>query len=302
MVVARSRVSMVNFIEVSCSELVTGKPVPATHYPHGGESVAPNGSIGCNSDYAPGTIKGEIAIGLIGRSGGMVDALGLRCATTASVQPALKDRVAGGTPTGTGGGTGTGTGGGGTSPTTSPCDAAPTAEMKLLCTEHNRVRANHCVPALTWSKTQATNAQTSADRCPNDHNRAELKAQNENENLYNGSGSANFTGPQAAFNFWYGEKKDYHFDNPVLVFDAKENKGPVNGHFTQVVWKGTGNIGCAVKVCTNGTYYSCRYQQPGNFNAHVPETDAATAKASLTANVLNDLTCKALRGVSRHRP
>jgi hypothetical protein len=174
--------------------------------------------------------------------------------------------------------------------------------MKLLCTEHNRVRANHCVPALTWSKTQATNAQTSADRCPNDHNRAELKAQNENENLYNGSGSANFTGPQAAFNFWYGEKKDYHFDNPVLVFDAKENKGPVNGHFTQVVWKGTGNIGCAVKVCTNGTYYSCRYQQPGNFNAHVPETDAATAKASLTANVLNDLTCKALRGVSRRRP
>jgi hypothetical protein len=34
MVVARSRVSMVNYIEVSCSELVTGKPVPHCRFRH----------------------------------------------------------------------------------------------------------------------------------------------------------------------------------------------------------------------------------------------------------------------------
>ena len=176
------------------------------------------------------------------------------------------------------------------SPPGGVCDGAPTPDMQLLCREHNRVRANHCTPPLTWSARLAADAQASADRCPTDHDRAELQRQNENENLFNGFGSSAYTGPQAAFNFWYGEKANYDFQNPVLIFDPKE--GPVNGHFTQVVWRSTGNIGCGVKVCGNKTFYSCRYQAPGNYNAHVGfGVDAATARASLQANVLNDSAC-----------
>lgn len=45
------------------------------------------------------------------------------------------------------------------------------------------------------------------------------------------------------------------------------------GHFTQVVWKGTTSVACAVSSCPAGTIYSnmaskfyvCRYQKPGNY-------------------------------------
>jgi len=156
-----------------------------------------------------------------------------------------------------------------------------TGDRLQLFNEHNRHRADHCTPALTWSAKLAADAQTSANRCPMDHNRAELNAEHENENLYHGSGSASFTGPKAAIDFWYGEIKDYNFNAPVLVFD-----GPMNGHFTQVVWKNTTQIGCATKVCGNTTHWVCRYAPPGNFNAHTPETPATTAVANLNANVL----------------
>jgi hypothetical protein len=228
---------------------------------------------------------GEAAIGLTGREGKHVNAAGLICDTfkvrgagTASTTP---------TPT----------------PTGSPCDAAP-AELKVICTEHNRVRANHCVGPLTWTSTLETDATTSAGRCPKSHNNAELQSQKENENLF-WSSSRTGSHAQEAFDSWYGEKKNYQFDKPVLVFDEKEGRGPPNGHFTQVVWKDSASIGCAVKVCTDGTYISCRYQPPGNWNAHVPSdyiksgVDQNTAVASLNANVLNDATCKAFRGGRR---
>jgi hypothetical protein len=167
----------------------------------------------------------------------------------------------------------------------SGASANPTGDMLVVFNETNRHRADHCTPALTWSAALASHAQTSADRCPTDHNRDELKAQNENENLFNGRGGVEFTGPKAAVDFWYNEINAYKFDAPVLVFDVKEGKGPVNGHFTQLMWKATTQVGCAVKVCSNGTFYACRYQLPGNFNAHTPETPQATAVANLKANV-----------------
>ncbi|KAF7303386.1 Fruiting body protein SC7 [Mycena indigotica] len=52
-------------------------------------------------------------------------------------------------------------------------------------------------------------------------------------------------------------------------------KNPVPSHFTQVVWRGTTQVGCALTVCAPGTifdpkftntaeYYVCEYAPPGN--------------------------------------
>jgi len=212
---------------------------------------------------------GQAAIGLFGRSGLYVDGVGLICGP----KPQATGPVAGTT----------------TQPPPTPTSLPPpglSGDLLALFNEHNRHRADHCTPALTWSTKLATDAQTSANRCPTDHNRPELAAQNENENLYWGSGGPSFTGPQAAINSWYGEIKDYNFNAPVLVFNASEGKGLPNGHFTQVVWKATTQIGCASKVCGATTHWSCRYAPPGNFNAHTPDVSPAVAVASLNANVL----------------
>ncbi|KAJ3860063.1 CAP domain-containing protein, partial [Lentinula novae-zelandiae] len=41
------------------------------------------------------------------------------------------------------------------------------------------------------------------------------------------------------------------------------------GHFTQVVWKSTTSVACAIATCNflgNGTgYLVCRYDPPGNY-------------------------------------
>ena len=35
-------------------------------------------------------------------------------------------------------------------------------------------------------------------------------------------------------------------------------------HYTQMIWKGTTNVGCAMHVAAGRTYLICRYSPPGN--------------------------------------
>lgn len=57
----------------------------------------------------------------------------------------------------------------------------------------------------------------------------------------------------------YQEIDYYDYNNPGFSM--------ATGHFTQVVWKGTTQVGCAVQTCpsgfagwsTGGTYVVCRY-------------------------------------------
>jgi len=45
------------------------------------------------------------------------------------------------------------------------------------------------------------------------------------------------------------------------------------GHFTQVVWKGSQQLGCGVASCPaipGGTFYVCRYVPAGNVQGAFP--------------------------------
>lgn len=55
---------------------------------------------------------------------------------------------------------------------------------------------------------------------------------------------------------WYDENKDYDYSNPGYSSGT--------GHFTQVVWKSTSQLGCGVTKCSNGPLYTCSYYVPGN--------------------------------------
>lgn len=63
---------------------------------------------------------------------------------------------------------------------------------------------------------------------------------------------------------WYNEVQyyDYNTGDTTIV-------GEPVGHFTQVVWKDTTEIGCAVAYCENLNqryFYVCDYSPWGNFN------------------------------------
>uniref|UniRef100_A0A0N5C4K2 SCP domain-containing protein n=1 Tax=Strongyloides papillosus TaxID=174720 RepID=A0A0N5C4K2_STREA len=62
---------------------------------------------------------------------------------------------------------------------------------------------------------------------------------------------------------WYEEVKDYDFNNPGF--------GMYTGHFTQLVWKSTKEVGCGISRINQknyGYYYyiiCCKYNPPGNY-------------------------------------
>ncbi len=59
---------------------------------------------------------------------------------------------------------------------------------------------------------------------------------------------------------WYNEIKNYNFDNPGF----KEGIG----HFTQLVWKSTSDVGFGIEVSTDGFYYVvANFFPPGNINS-----------------------------------
>ncbi|KAI8142604.1 CAP domain-containing protein [Fennellomyces sp. T-0311] len=111
---------------------------------------------------------------------------------------------------------------------------------------HNKFRAEHSAPDLKWNSTLAEYAQKWSDRCVFEHSSGPY-----GENLAMGYGDWT-----SAITAWYDEYKDYDFSNPGFASGT--------GHFTQVVWIGTTDLGCGVSDCNGRPLYTCSYYPPGN--------------------------------------
>jgi pathogenesis-related protein 1 len=65
-------------------------------------------------------------------------------------------------------------------------------------------------------------------------------------------------------NLWVGEGRSY---NRAANRCAP---GAVCGHYTQVVWRSTRRLGCAVAHCADSEIWVCNYDPPGNYVGHRP--------------------------------
>ncbi|KZT40053.1 PR-1-like protein [Sistotremastrum suecicum HHB10207 ss-3] len=128
---------------------------------------------------------------------------------------------------------------------------------------HNTIRAQHGANALTWSDNLASKAQQWANGCVFKHSGGTLGPFG--ENLAAGTGSG--YGIQNAVQDW---------TNEVSQYDPND---PQPSHFTQVVWKASTQVGCAVQKCSGifpssfglAQFYVCEYSPQGNIIGQFPE-------------------------------
>lgn len=137
-----------------------------------------------------------------------------------------------------------------TTTTSVPVSTLSSFQQSIL-DRHNFYRAKHGVPSLVWNDVVAQYAQDYADeyKCDGTLNHSHGPY---GENLALGAVTAT-----SAVDLFYDEIKYYNFTNP--------NPDHQNGHFTQVVWKSTTELGCAYHYCgVNNLYIICSYNPYGN--------------------------------------
>jgi hypothetical protein len=179
-----------------------------------------------------------------------------------------------------------------------------TAQNTIL-TMHNDARRAVNVPQATWSDSLATDAQAWADylaslnlrpyrgqQDPGDrppHATWEQRKQ-AGENLAWG---ARGVFPVATFvEGWLNEKSNC-LPGCMIPADGRLSQGDppkVFGHYTQVVWSTTTQIGCGIATDANQDYLVCRYLQAGNYpnQAPYPQQPPAAAAMGEEQNTLGD--------------
>ena len=146
------------------------------------------------------------------------------------------------------------------------------AQIDGILDAHNQTRAaeNANIPNLQWNCDLAEVAQSWADRGEFNHSTGEWR----NANYQNLSGqsvrwigenlywySAPNGNPINAVTSWASERADYNYANNSCT--------GVCGHYTQIVWRDTTEVGCGV-YNRGETIVVCQYLPGGNFNGEKP--------------------------------
>jgi len=147
-------------------------------------------------------------------------------------------------------------------------DRQTSVDQRLLIA-HNRERQDLGLEPLAWNPALAESAQRWADylastgrfeHAPENHRNPE------GENLW--AGTKGYFGPEAMVDAWIREKK---FFRPG-VFPNNSTTGRVEdvGHYTQLVWRATREVGCAEATGTREDVLVCRYAEAGNWRGERP--------------------------------
>jgi pathogenesis-related protein 1 len=71
--------------------------------------------------------------------------------------------------------------------------------------------------------------------------------------------------PTQAIDSWGSEKENYSYATNSCA------AGKVCGHYTQIIWESTTEIGCGTAVCADNTQiWVCNYSPAGNFVGKKP--------------------------------
>lgn len=136
-----------------------------------------------------------------------------------------------------------------------------TSFISAMLQQHNAYRQVLQLPPLTWSPVLASDAlawaQHLAEIDKGEHDRDIVGK--EGENLWWGTANAFSFGVMVTA--WGNEKRLFR---EGVFPDCKVNHAAVVGHYTQIVWRNTQSVGCALAGNGIHDYLVCRYSPPGN--------------------------------------
>ncbi|RYD98245.1 MAG: hypothetical protein EOP50_05115 [Sphingobacteriales bacterium] len=142
--------------------------------------------------------------------------------------------------------------------------AVPPAEAQAALDLHNRIRNEVGTPPLRWSESLSAYAQAWADKqagsgCQMQHRPASgTWAQQYGENIFWGSGR--YFDAAEATQAWYSEKRAFRY-GPVTA-----NNFQKVGHYTQMVWSASTEVGMGAARCPNGAWIIvANYNPRGNY-------------------------------------
>lgn len=150
----------------------------------------------------------------------------------------------------------------------------PTFDYNLMLSAHNIIRKNVGIAPLIYSKTLAEDAQLWSQKLKEDG--CEMKHDPNTpygENLYwvelTGDTTDNLIEtPKAIVTAWAEEKNYYNYEDNTC------DKNKQCGHYTQLVWEDTTEVGCGVSVCfgknSQKEIWVCRYNPAGNYIGEKP--------------------------------
>jgi pathogenesis-related protein 1 len=160
------------------------------------------------------------------------------------------------------------------------------ANLGGITVAHNSVR-DHAVPPpspalepLCYTASVAATAQGWADGCTYEHN-PNAPMMGLGENIFAETGDATATAAGDAVAGWACEAGNYDYAANTCTLNGCPEAMGLCGHYTQVVWRSTQNLGCGLKVCTMNspfgpdfpptwTFVVCDYQPQGNLNMQKP--------------------------------
>ncbi|MCV2503102.1 MAG: CAP domain-containing protein [Neisseriaceae bacterium] len=132
---------------------------------------------------------------------------------------------------------------------------------------HNQARQEVNVPPVKWNDLLAEEAQGWADYLAQNHKFEHSTNRNgHGENLWQGQVGVYFLAKPVES--WVDEKKYFVYGRFPNV--SNTGKWQDVGHYTQVVWKNTKEIGCAHASNEQHTLVVCRYNPPGNYRNQKP--------------------------------
>jgi len=134
---------------------------------------------------------------------------------------------------------------------------------------HNRERLALGLRPLIWNSALAESAQQWADYLAST-GRFEHAPENgpyaEGENLW--AGTKGYYTVDAMVNAWTREKR--YFKQGVFPRNSTTGNVEDVGHYTQMVWRATSQVGCAEASSAQEDILVCRYSEAGNYIGERP--------------------------------